>query len=193
MNKEQIKEMIILHHLWLEGDKNGERAIFRGANLEGANFEGANLRGADLRGADFRGANCKWAIFRGADLRGANFEGANLRGANLRGADFEGAFLRGANLEGTNLRGANFEGANFEGAYLSNCIGNNREIKTLQLGTYITVLTEDIIFVGCQSMLVKDLDSITIDTLLDMGGQKAVNWWAKWGEMIKMILEKEKV
>ena len=58
----EIRETLILHSLWVAGNKEGKRA---------------NLCEADLRGAD---------LF-GADLFGANLRGANLRGANLRGAD----------------------------------------------------------------------------------------------------------
>ena len=201
MNKEQIKKMIRLHHLWLEGDINGERADFRWADLEGANLRGANLIGADFRWANFRWANFEGANFRGADFRGADLEGANLIGAdleganfrwaNFEGANFRGAFLTEANFEGANLRGTNFEGTFLRGVNLRDCIGNNREIKTLQLGTYITVFTKDMIFVGCQKMLIKDLDSITRDMLLEVGEQKAVSWWHKYGDIIKSIIKLE--
>ena len=71
ITKEELEVFLRKHKLWLENDKEGERA-----NLRGADLYGANLRGADLYGADLRGAN-----LRGADLREANLCEANLRGA----------------------------------------------------------------------------------------------------------------
>ena len=81
MNREQLNEILDKHKKWLEGDKTGERANLRGANLWGANLERANLEGANLWCANLEGAN----------LERANLWCANLRGANLRGANLEGA------------------------------------------------------------------------------------------------------
>jgi uncharacterized protein YjbI with pentapeptide repeats len=50
--KDELKEILRLHDMWLKDEEGGERA-----NLHGANLRGANLHGADLRGADLRGAN----------------------------------------------------------------------------------------------------------------------------------------
>ena len=97
MDKQQLKEILRLHALWLQGKPEGVRA-----DLYGANLRSANLRGADLSSADLRDANLY-----GADLRGADLRGAYLRGANLYGADLRDANLRGANLRDANLRGAN--------------------------------------------------------------------------------------
>lgn len=41
----EISEAIRLHTLWLEGDKHGRKADFRGADLRGANFSGADFNG----------------------------------------------------------------------------------------------------------------------------------------------------
>ena len=87
MTKEELKNVLELHLLWIQGIKKGERADLRDADLCGANLRGADLRGADLRGADLCGANLRGADLRGADLRGADLYGADLRDADLRGAD----------------------------------------------------------------------------------------------------------
>jgi len=94
MNREQLKDILHQHKLWLLDRSTGKGADLRGADLEGADLEGANLRSADLKGAYLRGANLRGTDLRGADLEGANLEDANLRDANLRGAN-----LRGANLD----------------------------------------------------------------------------------------------
>jgi len=196
--EEKLQEVFRLHQLWLNNAKEGVRANLEDANLEGANLEGANLEGANLEGANLEDANLKganlegaklrWAILRNANLEGANLEGANLEGANLRNAN-----LRNANLRNANLRNAKLRNAKLRWAILRNATGNNREIKTLQLGTYLVNFTSDVLYVGCQSMLIGDLDSITGRILENMDGQDAVDWWAKWGEIIKMILEKDEV
>ena len=119
LSKEDLKEILRKHKIWLEGGAGGERADLTDADLTGADLRGANLRdadltgadltGADLRGADLRGANLRDADLTDADLTGADLTGANLTGANLRGAILTGAILRGAILTGAILRGANLD------------------------------------------------------------------------------------
>ena len=74
MEEAQLREILREHVLWLKGEKGGERA---------------NLRWADLQEADLRRANLRWADLREANLREANLRGADLREANLRGADLD--------------------------------------------------------------------------------------------------------
>jgi len=81
MKKDELKEVLRLHALWLERIPRGEIANLREANLREANLWEANLREADLWGADLRGAD-----LREADLREANLQEANLREADLTNA-----------------------------------------------------------------------------------------------------------
>ena len=74
-----LKEVLRLHALWLNGGEIGERADLRETKLAGA-----DLGEADLRRANLVGANLRWA-----DLRRANLEGADLREADLIGADLD--------------------------------------------------------------------------------------------------------
>ena len=66
MTPEEIKETLMMHELWLNGDTSGKRAELLGANLRKAELRKANLRNAELRKADLL-----YADWRGADLRGA--------------------------------------------------------------------------------------------------------------------------
>jgi len=84
-----LKEVLRLHALWLNGGEIGERADLRETKLAGA-----DLGEADLRRANLVGANLRWA-----DLRRANLEGADLREADLREANLIGANLREADLD----------------------------------------------------------------------------------------------
>ena len=59
--KEELKEILDKHSLWIKDHSQGEKADLRWANLEGADLRWADLRWADLRGAypteaDLRGA-----------------------------------------------------------------------------------------------------------------------------------------
>ena len=128
MKKEDLKQILESHVLWLIGDEKGTRADLSGAdlreaNLIRANLYGANLREADLSKADLRGANLREADLSEADLYGANLReadlsGADLYGANLREADLSEADLREANLYGAKLREADLSEANLYGAKL---------------------------------------------------------------------------
>ena len=73
-----LKIKLELHLKWLCGEKDGERADLRSANLSSADLSYADLSYADLRYADLSYAN-----LRSADLRYANLRSANLRYADL--------------------------------------------------------------------------------------------------------------
>jgi hypothetical protein len=54
--KQELDEILRLHKLWLENNKDGVRADLRSANLSWADLRSANLRSADLSSA-----NLSWA------------------------------------------------------------------------------------------------------------------------------------
>jgi hypothetical protein len=137
--REQIAEILRLHRLWLNGDEGGKHA-----NLYGANLYGANLYDADFRGADFQEADLQEADLQGANLYGADLYDADLRGAKLYGANLYDAYLRGADLRGADLRGADLRGADLL------CFGNMREIRTMQIDTWVIGYTADTLQIGCQ-------------------------------------------
>ena len=47
-----LKDVLVKHQKWLDGELDGERANLRGADLTGADLYGANLYRADLSEAD---------------------------------------------------------------------------------------------------------------------------------------------
>lgn len=91
MTKEQIKEVLRLHKLWLDGESGGVRADLHGANLHGANLSRADLTGADLYGANLSDANLSDANLYDANLSRANLTGAKL--PNFQICPQEGYFL----------------------------------------------------------------------------------------------------
>ena len=75
MTKDEIAAVLEQHAKWLRGERGGERA---------------DLRRADLMGADLRRADLMGAVLRRADLTGADLTGADLRRADLRRATGNG-------------------------------------------------------------------------------------------------------
>ena len=156
--------------------------------LRGANLEGADLEGADLEGADLWRANLWRANLWGADLRGANLGGANLEGAYLSRANLGGANLGGADLSRANLGGAYLSRANLRGADLWNTTGNNKEIKTIQLGTYIINITKHIVYIGCEGHTWEEWLSFNDARIVDMDSN-ALEWWSINKTRLVIIME----
>jgi len=113
--KEELKEILAKHHLWLEDEDSGERADLRSANL----------RYSDLRSADLRYSDLRYA-----------------------------------------------------------CSGNNKEVKTLQLGKYYTCIWRDQISVGCQTHSSNEWAAFTDRDILEMDGKDGLAWWKQWKEFI---------
>ena len=167
MDKEQLKEVLEKHKLWILEDEGGERADLSGADLSDANLSGADLSGANLRDADLR-----WA-----DLSGANLSFANLGAADLGAADLRGADLSGANLSGANLSGANLSRAYLRDADLRGARGNKREVKNFQFSAYNVVIAVDTAFVGCETHSIDDWLSFDEDRIRQMDGKQAVTFY----------------
>ncbi len=84
ISKDELKEILRKHTLWVECEEGGERA-----DLQRADLQRADLRGADLREADLQEADLREADLREADLQRVNLQEADLRGANLQEADLD--------------------------------------------------------------------------------------------------------
>ena len=113
------------------------------------------------------------ANLRSADLRYANLESANLRSANLRSANLESANLESANLESANLR------------YMAS--GNNKQLKTLQLGLYLVAISEFSIAIGCCQFSHDEWANFNDYEIRNLDGKEAVTWWAQWKETILKV------
>jgi uncharacterized protein YjbI with pentapeptide repeats len=178
-----ITEILNKHLLWLQNRVGGMHADLRGANLRDANLRGVNLRGADLEGADLEGADLRGANLRDANLRDANLRDADLRGADLRDANLRDANLRDANLRGADLRDANLRDANLRDANLRYCVGNGREIKSLQIGTYLISYHKATLNIGCQSHTLSTWESFSDKEVATMD-TTALTWWQLNKEII---------
>ena len=190
-----LEEKLELHKLWLKGAQGGVLLDLGGANLSDANLRSANLRSANLIGANLSDANLSDADLSDANLRSANLRSANLRGANLsdanlRSANLRGANLRGANLSDANLSDANLGGTHLRGADLRYCIGNNKEIKSLQIGEYLISYYKNILNIGCQSYTLLEWKSFT-DIEIDNMDTNALDWWNLNKHIIFKLVKRE--
>ena len=154
----ELLKIINNHQKWLNNDEDGIRADLSGANLSDANLSDANLGGAYLRGANLTDA----------DLTDADLTDANLGGAYLTDADLRGADLRGADL--------------------MNCIGNKKEIITLQIEKYSVCYTFNKIQIGCKNHTFKKWDSFT-DEKINTMDHKALIWWRKYKDIIFKLIK----
>ena len=109
-----------------------------------------------------------------ADLEGANLEGAYLKGANLMDANLRNANLRNANLMDANLWGAN---------------GNLKNIKSIGVEKYPVVYTDAYLQIGCERHPITDWWEFEDRRILEMDGKSALQFWHKWKNQIKEIIE----
>ena len=110
---------------------------------------------------------------------------------DLSGADLRNANLRNANLSDANLSGVDLSDASLSGADLRYCIGNNKEIKSLQIGTYLISYTKDILNIGCQGHKHSDWRTFSDSIILDMDGQKALDWWNLNKHILFELIDRE--
>jgi hypothetical protein len=178
-----IKEILRLHKLWLENNPEGERADLSGADLRVADLRGADLRRVNLRRVNLRGADLSDAYLSGADL-----SDADLSGAVLSGADLSDAYLRGADLRRVNLSDADLRRVNLSGADLWDCIGNGKEIKTVQTSAYTVTYTKDVMQIGCKHYTWEEWCSFDDNTIQQMDNQ-ALEWWKVWKPILLLVME----
>ena len=100
----------------------------------------------------------------------------DLRDANLSDTDLRYADLRCANLSDADLSDADLRYADLSGANLRLCIGNNKEIKSLQIGEYLISYYKDILNIGCKSYTLLEWESFTDIEIAKMDAN-ALTWW----------------
>ncbi len=189
MNEQKLAIMSDRHQKYLNNEPGGKKADFSGLDLTWTNFAGMNFSGANFSELDLT-----WAIFLRTNLTGANFSGSylhetNFSGANLTRANFSGANFSWANLPGSNLPWSNLFHTNLTDAILYNTIGNGREIKTIISDEYIINYTDKIIQIGNEQHPIDDWFKFSDKDMLEMDGEKALNFWKKWKPILQMILE----
>ncbi len=140
-------------------------------------------------GADLSGANLSYADLSDANLRDANLSYADLVRANLVRANLSDANLIGANLIRADLSDANLIGANLIDVKLWSCVGNKKEIKSLQLEGYDITYTATHMQIGCENRSIEGWFNFDDKRILQMEGKTALNFWNKYKDCIKLTLE----
>ena len=207
MNQAELNTILADHAVWLASKgASGVRAdltgaVLRYANLSAANLSHADLSGANLQRAVLRYANLSAANLTGADLRDADLSDVDLCGAHLRAADMQGTYLQDANLWGADLqdanlwgadlRGANLREVNLRGANLRDCTGNRKQIKSIFISAeYPIIYTADVLQIGCEQYLISEWAQFDDDRIMRMDGDRALNFWHEWKELIFIVIEK---
>lgn len=78
---------------------------------------------------------------------------------------------------------ADFSGVDLSWADLRNCIGNNKEIKTLQLGIWVTVHTDKMLYIGCEAYTWERWMEFTDDEIGDMDNAELA-----WAPVFRPVL-----
>jgi len=143
ITKDELKQILDNHKLWLEDNSKGKRADLSFADLHSADLHSADLSGIDLRSADLRFANLSSANLSYADLRSANLSSADLSSANLSSAKLGDAYLCFANLDKQYIQ--------------ISCIGSRK-------GTTTYCVDDDIIYCGCWTGTLKEFEKRVKET-----------------------------
>ena len=114
-------------------------------------------------------------------------ERANLCGADLREANLREANLCGANLSCADLRGADLSGADLSGADLRRCVGNGREIKTIQTDAWPVVYTATDMAIGCQRHAIAAWWDFSDEKIVSMD-EDALSFWRKWKPILQQVM-----
>ena len=159
-----------------------------GADLSGANLIYADLSRANLSGADLSRANLIYADLSEANLREANLIYADLSGADLSYANSREANLREANLIYADLRETDLRGADLSGVRCSSCIGNGKEITTLQTPYWPVVFTRTDMAIGCEQHSIEDWRKFK-DSRIKLMDEDALEFWKKYKDMIFAFID----
>jgi hypothetical protein len=201
-NSEELRGLLEQHRLWLEGIVEGVRADLRYADLRYVNLRNVNLSNADLRNVNLSNADLSNTDLSNADLSNAALSDTNLRYANLSDAILSDVDLSDANLRYVNLRYANLSDANLSDANLKNadlryanlrnvdldgCVGNGREIQSIQTPKYLINITKDDIQIGCKRHTIKAWLSFSDDVIQDMD-RGALDWWKMYKPILTSLL-----
>lgn len=96
-----------------------------------------------------------------------------------------------ADLRYADLRSADLRSADLRGAELNNCVGNNKEIKNIMLGTYIVTYTKDIICIGCKTHTLEEWEAFTDEQINEMDSD-ALEWWKLNKHIVLELARREK-
>ena len=124
-------------------------------------------------------------------LRGRNLSDSDLRCSDLRGSDLRGSNLSDSDLRGSDLRGSNLRGSDLRGSDLREVLGNGREVKSLQIGTYLVSYHKDILNIGCQTHTLDKWINFTDEEIDAMDRGISLDWWKLNKDILITLVKRE--
>ena len=118
MTKSELKKVLVLHKLWLKGDKSGVRADFSNFSFSGFDFSRFDFSEFDFTGilfigADFSNSNFSFANFNKTRFASDSFIRCNFNNANFTHTIFSNAVFWGVSFKGTSFKQTIFEFTRF--------------------------------------------------------------------------------
>ena len=126
-----------------------------------------------------------------SNLSYSNLSNSNLSNSNLSYSDLSYSNLSNSNLSYSNLSNSNLRGSDLSNSDLRGVIGNGREIKSLQIGTYLVSYHKDILNIGCQSHTLDKWINFTDEEIDAMNKGTSLDWWKLNKDILVTLVKRE--
>ena len=105
---------------------------------------------------------------------------------------YSGAVIKEVtSLSNSNLSYSNLSNSDLRGSNLRNIIGNGKEVKSLQIGTYMVSYHKDILNIGCQSHTLDRWISFTDEEIDAMDKGTSLDWWKLNKDILVTLVKRE--
>ena len=131
----------------------------------------------------------------------SKLEYINLNNLELADIDFKDVILVGSSFINTTFINCKFKGVNFTNCDLTNttfincnlsfCIGNNKEIKTLQLGDCIVTYYRNIFYINHSTYTLDEIKSYSDIDFIQQSDGIMIEWWRLNKKIIIELMERE--
>lgn len=152
---------------------------FDNLNIECCNFYSTNFSNVTIKNSDIRNS-----LFNYSRLSKLKLEKVKLKKCDFRGSELDNSSFSDCDLTGCNFWEASLLNIRLDNVYLMDTIGNGKEIKSLQIGTFTIVYTCNLLQVGCKIYPIDKWSTFTNRDLLEMGGREAAKFWNYHGDEI---------
>lgn len=154
LTRQDVETILNRHEIWKNGSSHvGMRAHFAYADL-------SNL---DLTGLDFN-----MASFEYANLQNVNFSGCDISKSSFRHSDCAGANFSNTVVDNTSFLYANLADTTFSSTTKLTCIGNGKQLKTINVCKFLVTYSSHYMTIGCmhhdlawwQSCTLSDIEEV---------------------------------
>lgn len=166
-------------------------SLFYNANLFNANLSNCNLSNCGFFAANLRYANLKnvvainalfnEAIMTNVFLQESELTDCEFKRTNLFGSNLKDACVVNCNFESANLSDANLQNVDFTGSSI-NCFGNQKNIYSMQVDTFLIGYTVDLLQIGENQHLIEDWKKFDKKQIEKMNISS--EWWDKWSKTL---------